>query len=111
MEDSRKTFGQTIAESRRDAGYSLKYVAARVKKEDGEPITHQYLSDLERDRRLPPQDKLIKQLAEVLGISETFLYIKAKRLPPSFDTDSERQARLAADAIGRAIEELKPRAA
>lgn len=84
-------------------GFSLQYVASQVIKEDGESITHQYLSDLENDRRNPPPDHLIKQLAKVLKIREQLLYVKARRLPPSLDTDSVQQA----EAIAQAIIELE----
>jgi ribosome-binding protein aMBF1 (putative translation factor) len=46
----RVTFGQTIADARKRAGLSQKGLAARIKKDDGQSISAQYLHDLERDR-------------------------------------------------------------
>ena len=50
-------------------------------KEDGQPISPQYLNDFERDRRVPSSDRLIEQLANVLGISEYILYYRAGEVP------------------------------
>ena len=50
-----KTFGTIISEARRAAGLSQKELAAKVKKEDGQPISAQYLNDIEHDRRNPPR--------------------------------------------------------
>jgi ribosome-binding protein aMBF1 (putative translation factor) len=49
-----KTFGTIISEARRAAGLSEKELAAKVKKEDGQPISAQYLN-IEHDRRNPPR--------------------------------------------------------
>src|SRR5437867_850881 len=56
------TFGGAIREARRVLGVSQKDLAAQLKKEDGTPISPQYLNDIELDRRLPPP-YLIEQLA------------------------------------------------
>ena len=45
-----------IAGRRKEAKMSLNDVAARVKKEDGQTISVQYLSDLEHGKRKPPSD-------------------------------------------------------
>lgn len=94
MKNSVKTFGQTIYEARKRKGYKLDYVASLIIKEDGEPITHQYLSGLENDRRSHPSDRIIQELARVLDIPPTELYVKAKRFPPSFDPSNEKQVAL-----------------
>lgn len=60
------TFGQVVAAERKKRGMSQKGLAARVLKEDGIPITPQYLNDVERDRRNPPSERLIEQIAERL---------------------------------------------
>ena len=46
-----KTFGTLVAEARRVIRMSQKELASRVKKEDGQAISPQYLNDVERDRR------------------------------------------------------------
>jgi transcriptional regulator with XRE-family HTH domain len=75
------TFGQTIAAARKRAGLSQKDLAARIKKDDGQPISAQYLNDLERDRRNPPATQLLRQLANELGMAEEYLDYLAGQLP------------------------------
>jgi transcriptional regulator with XRE-family HTH domain len=75
------TFGQYISEARKRKGLSQRQLAARVTKEDGQPISPQYLNDFERDRRVPSSDRLIEQFAEVLGISEYVLYHRVGEVP------------------------------
>ena len=76
------TFGQTIAEKRRALGLSQRELAARVIKEDGAPISPQYLNDLEKDRRNPPSDHLIQQFAIALNIPADILFLCAGTMPP-----------------------------
>lgn len=100
-----KTFGQVICEARRRAGYSMKYVADMIKKEDGESISQQYLSDLEKDRRNPPADEMIEQFARLFNISREFLYLTARRLPAELDSPAnEDQAKTIYKAYREAIE-------
>jgi len=75
------TFGEIIAEGRKKANLSQKELANLIKKEDGESISPQYLNDLERDRRNPPSDFLIKQFAKVLDLELDVLYYCAGKLP------------------------------
>jgi transcriptional regulator with XRE-family HTH domain len=101
------TFGQYLAMKRRAAGLTLKEMAALVKKEDGEPISFQYLSEIENDRRNPPSDHLIEAFAKVLRMESPYmLYIKARRLPPVFEADNERQAVKATKALLRQLESI-----
>jgi transcriptional regulator with XRE-family HTH domain len=83
------TFGEIIAEKRRELGLSQRELAARILKEDGEPISGQYLNDLEKNRRNPPGAHLIKQFAEQLSIAADILFLAAGILPPDI-----RQANL-----------------
>ena len=75
------TFGGTIAEARKRAGMTQKELAAKVKKEDGTPISPQYLNDIEHDRRGAPPDFLLKQLAKILDLDPDLLAFRAGRLP------------------------------
>jgi transcriptional regulator with XRE-family HTH domain len=75
------TFGQVVAKARHLAGLSQKELAGRVAKEDGRPISAQYLNDIEHDRRGAPSDHLIRQLARVLKIKVEYLYYLAGELP------------------------------
>jgi transcriptional regulator with XRE-family HTH domain len=74
-------FGQTIAEARKKAGLSQKALAARIKKEDGSPISPQYLNDLEWDRRNSPSPHFLHQLAAELHLPEEYLVVMAKQYP------------------------------
>jgi transcriptional regulator with XRE-family HTH domain len=76
-----ETFGQVLSAARRAAGLSQRELAARILKEDGEPISPQYLNDLERDRRNPPASHFLKQFAEVLNLPEEYLDFVAGQLP------------------------------
>lgn len=60
------TFGNLIASARKEQKLSQKELAERILKEDGQPITPQYLNDIEHNRRSPSSDYLVKQFAKVL---------------------------------------------
>jgi ribosome-binding protein aMBF1 (putative translation factor) len=75
------SFGRTIASARKESGLSQKELAAKIKKEDGQPITPQYLNDIEHDRRSPQSDHLVKEFARVLKIEPVHLYAAIGLLP------------------------------
>ncbi len=75
------TFGQVIAKARKDLGISQRELALKVVKEDGAPISPQYLNDIERDRRNPPGDHLLEQFAQQLALDKDYLYFLAGKLP------------------------------
>jgi transcriptional regulator with XRE-family HTH domain len=90
------TFGQYIAKRRKELGLSQKELANRIQKEDGSTISPQYLNDIERDRRNPPSDFLLREFAKVLGVREDFLSYLAEALPSDvkgLSDDPERVAR------------------
>ncbi len=68
------SFGRAIASARKAKGMSQKELAALILKEDGEPITPQYLNDIEHDRRTPSSDHMVRQFASVLGINADVLF-------------------------------------
>ena|SRR6266542_4389802 len=74
------TFGEKIAEARKAAGLSQKDLAAKILKEDGQPISPQYLNDIEHDRRNPPSAEMIDQFAKVLKLPPEVLYFLAGKL-------------------------------
>jgi len=76
-----KTFGSIISEARRAAGLSQKELAAKVKKEDGQAISAQYLNDIEHDRRNPPNEFLIAQFATLLKLDKDVLCLSAGTIP------------------------------
>ncbi len=75
------SFGQTVAEARKRAGLTQKELAAKLKKDDGSPISPQYLNDIEHDRRGAPPDVLLRQLSKILEIDLDLLAYRAGRLP------------------------------
>jgi transcriptional regulator with XRE-family HTH domain len=76
------TFGSYIANARKKIPLSQKQLAERIlREEDGEPISPQYLNDIERDRRSPTSDHLIQQFAKVLKIDADYLNYLAGKLP------------------------------
>ena len=79
------TFGGRIGEARKKANLSQKELADRIRKENGEPISPQYLNDIERNRRNPPSIFMIDQFAEVLEIEKDVLYFLAGKLPEKPD--------------------------
>ncbi len=75
------TFGKLIAEARKKAGLSQKDLASKIKKEDGNPISAQYLNDIEHDRRNPPSEVLNAQFAKELKLPTEYLVLAAGSLP------------------------------
>ncbi len=78
---SAKTFGQIISETRKALGISQKDLAEATKKEDGASISPQYLNDIEHDRRDPPSEFIIGQLARNLKLNKEYLTTSAGLWP------------------------------
>jgi transcriptional regulator with XRE-family HTH domain len=76
-----KTFGTIISEARRALGMSQKELAAKIRKEDGQAISAQYLNDIEHDRRNPPSEFLIVQFATLLKLDKDVLILAAGMIP------------------------------
>ncbi len=75
------TFGEDIAAARKALGISQRELALGILKEDGAPISPQYLNDIERDRRNPPGDFLLDQFSRELNIDRDYLYFQVGKLP------------------------------
>lgn len=76
------TFGLAISKARKAAGLSQKELAARViRGEEAEPISPQYLNDIEHDRRSPSSGHLIRQFSNILDLPMDYLFALAGRLP------------------------------
>lgn len=84
------TFGATILRARKEAFLSQAFVAQRL------GISKQYLSDMENDRRGPPGDPYILQLANTLHVPADVLYYRAGKLPPYLPADVSQAQILAA---------------
>jgi transcriptional regulator with XRE-family HTH domain len=76
-----KTFGTIISDARKAIGMSQRELATKIKKEDGSAISPQYLNDVEHDRRNPPSEHIIAQMAGLLDISKDLLCAAAGTLP------------------------------
>ena len=103
-----KSFGQIITEARKRAGLTQKEVAGRLKREDGRIVDAPYLKAMEHDRRYPPSNHLIDQLAENLGVAADLLYFRAKRLPADIKRDvNNEQVEVAYQAFRKALKGSK----
>lgn len=98
-----KTFGTLISEARRAKGLSQKNLASKVNKEDGQAISAQYLNDIEHDRRNPPSELLIAQIADILDVSKDMLCIAAGTIP----NDLQKMARSQPDRIEQAFKAFR----
>lgn len=76
------SFGEIIAAARRRAGLNQRDAAKLIKKKDGEPISVQYLSEIENDHRNIPSNHLIDEIARAYKVSREYLYYQAGRLTP-----------------------------
>ena len=75
------TFGEAITRARKDKKLSQRQVAAGTLKEDGQAISAQYLNDIEHDRRNPPSESIVRQLADALDLDLDYLLFLAGRFP------------------------------
>lgn len=75
------TFGSFISFKRKENSLSQKELATLIKREDGDPISPQYLNDIEHDRRSPTSDLMVKQFAQILGLPPDYLYYLAGKFP------------------------------
>jgi len=69
-----QSFGQLISQARKKRQLSQKELASYIYKEDGKPISPQYLNDIERDRRTPG-DYILEQLASILELDSNLEYM------------------------------------
>ena len=100
------SFGSVITAARRRRALSQKELASRLKKEDGDAISPQYLNDLERDRRNPPNEHLLAQLAEQLELEREYLFYVAGTYPDDLKpagTESPEKVAAAFRAFRRAL--------
>lgn len=75
------SFGEVVAERRKEKLISQKKLAETIMKEGGDSISQQYLSDIEHGRRVPTSDHLIHQFAEALDLEPDYLATLAGELP------------------------------
>ena len=81
MSTEKQTFGSFLSEARKKLNMSQKDLATRILREDGEPISPQYLNDIEKDRRNPSSDHMIQQFAAALNLDKDYLHYLVGNLP------------------------------
>jgi transcriptional regulator with XRE-family HTH domain len=81
-----QTFGAIVREARIKAGKTQRQLAELVKKENGNPITPQYLNDIEFDRRTP-SEFVTRQIAKALSLDPDRLMYIAGSLPQDIVKD------------------------
>ena len=95
-----KTFGAAVALARKAMRLSQKELAARVLKEDGTPITPQYLNDIEHDRRSPTTDHMVSALARALGQHPAYFFVLAGKVHPA---DVRKAAAVGPERVKEAV--------
>lgn len=75
------TFGRFITDARKKLNMTQKELAARIRRENGCPISPQYLNDIERDRRSPSSDHVVQQFAQALALNADYLHYLNGRFP------------------------------
>jgi transcriptional regulator with XRE-family HTH domain len=100
--DANLTFGKYIADARKKRSLSQKDLASRILREDGEAISPQYLNDIERNRRQPSSDHLIRQFAQVLGVEADYLHYLAGKFP-----DEIRRRNLSESEVAQAFQAFR----
>ncbi|MGI4765522.1 MAG: helix-turn-helix domain-containing protein, partial [Janthinobacterium lividum] len=80
------TFGSYVSKRRKELGLSQKDMAGLVlREEDLKPISPQYLNDIERDRRKPSSDHLVRQFASALDEKNAdYLFYLVGTIPEEF---------------------------
>ena len=91
-------FGNMLKEKRMNIGLSLREFAGRV------GISPGYLSDLENEKVAPPSERLIMEMAGVLGIEKDELLKAAEKVDPEV-TEYVAQEPRAADFLRMAKEQ------
>lgn len=96
------SFGKEIYSARVKLSLSQKELAMKIIKNDGTPISPQYLNDLEHDRRYPPSEEMLKQFASVLKLDSSYLQYLAGNFPSDI-----KNKELKADDFQKAIKAFR----
>ena len=99
---SPNTLASVVRDARKQKSLTLQAVASQVIKEGGQPITPQYVYDIERGRCSSPSDGVLDQLAGALGLNRDWLYYLCGRLPKEI-----RERQLTAAQITRMMAWLR----
>lgn len=98
------TFGEVVSDARKSCQLSLRELASSVKKEDGKPISAQYLNDIEHGRRNPPPVHIIRELARELRLEFDYLVVLSNELP---DEDQALVRESAPQQVQEALEAFR----
>jgi transcriptional regulator with XRE-family HTH domain len=104
----RLSFGEAVTIGRTKLGYDQKTLAAKIKREDGKPISAQYLSDIEHDRRHPSSDRLIRQVAVALDMDSKYLtYVATGVIPEVADLIPAHSEEAYRETVEQIVDQLK----
>ena len=95
---NKKTFGSVISSARKKKKLNQKQLAEKIIREDGDPISPQYLNDIEHDRRNPSSNHMIKQFSKALSIKADYLHYLNGRF-----SETERKRKLTPQQFEKAI--------
>lgn len=99
---NKKTLGYIVSNARKKKQLNQKQLAEKIIREDGDPISPQYLNDIEHDKRSPSSNHMIKQFSKVLGIKADYLHYLNGRFP-----ETERKRHLTPQQFEKAIEAFR----
>ena len=94
MPQQSPTLGQVLAAARKGRKLSLREVVPHIEKEDGLPISPQYLNDIEHDRRIP-SPVVLDGLADFYKLAKDYLHFLTGSIPP----DLKRRAATESEVI------------
>jgi transcriptional regulator with XRE-family HTH domain len=82
-----RTIGEFVARRRKKLALTQKEVAAGIVRDDGKPLSVQYLNDIEHGRRGAPADYVIGQLAKLCGWRSTRSIVARGGCLSTFESD------------------------
>jgi transcriptional regulator with XRE-family HTH domain len=104
------SFGEAVTIRRTTLGYDQKTLAAKIKREDGKPISPQYLNDIEHNRRSPSSDRLIRQVADALDMDAKYLtYVATGVIPEVADLIPAHSQEAYRETVEQIVDQLKKR--
>jgi transcriptional regulator with XRE-family HTH domain len=95
MTQQSPTLGQVLAGARKQRKLSLREVVPHIRKEDGQPISPQYLNDIEHDRRIPSPE-VLDALIAYYDLPPDWLHYLAGSMPPDIKAVGASEAEVVA---------------
>ena len=75
-------FGKVLKNLRKGKKYSIREFAKLIRKKDGGTLSPSYLCDIEQERRNPPENYIIEQMAGLLDVEKDYLLGFAETTTP-----------------------------